>query len=262
MICVAAGLATGCDDRADDRPDSRAATPRRSATTTPAPSPADGGAARPVGTGTVRGTVTFKGVAPKPEEVPGAKCHGGAAATRTAPVVVSAGGGLQDVMVYLKGAGPVEPGPPPPGPKSWPVLDQVNCQFVPRVTGLRVGQMLMVMNSDPTLHNVHAMCVDNPAVNFGMTAAGQTRELAFDVPERFEVKCDVHPWMTARIHVFDHPFFARTRDYDGGYEIRGVPEGTHTLVFSHPFLGDRERQVTAHEGGAAARVDVTFERGK
>jgi hypothetical protein len=42
-----------------------------------------------------------------------------------------------------------------------------------------------------------------------------------------------------------------------------VPPGQHTLVFSHPFLGDRERRVDVREGNdAASTADLTFEKGR
>jgi plastocyanin len=249
LFVVAVSQSTGCDDRAD----SREATPRRSAvTTTTAPATA---APAPVGNGVARGTVTFRGVAPRPEEIPGAKCHAGAAATSVGPVVVSTGGGLKDVMVYVKDA----PQSATATVSAPAVLDQVNCQYVPHVLGLRTGQVLRVTSSDATLHNVHALCVDNPQVNFGMTGAGQARDLTFAAPERFDVKCDVHPWMRAHVFVFDHPFFAATNG-DGAFEITGLPPGEHTLVFSHPFLGDRERKIVARDN-EPAEADLVFEKG-
>jgi plastocyanin len=246
---LAAG-AIGCDDCGPPsdvhRPDP---------TTAPA---ATTGATTAIVTGhcVVRGTVSFKGVPPAPEEVAGAKCHSGAAATSAAPVVVSTNGGLKDVMVYVKDA----PQSAPATTAAAAVLDQVNCQYVPHLVGVRTGQVLRVTSSDATLHNVHALCVDNPQVNFGMTGAGQSRDLTFPAPERFAVKCDVHPWMRAHVYVFDHPFFAATRA-DGRFEITGLPPGDYTLVFSHPFLGDRERKFVARDS-EPADADAVFEKGK
>lgn len=209
----------------------------------------------PAGSGTVRGVVFFKGTPPEGETIPGRRCHSGAGETSASPVVVSDAGGLKDVMVYVKDAGPYGKGSAGPV-----VLDQVNCQYVPPVVGVRTGQVLRVTSSDPTLHNVHTLSVDNPAVNFGMTGAGQSRDLTFARAERFAVKCDVHPWMTAHLYVFDHPHFAAT-DGAGRYEIKGLPAGEHTLVFSHPFLGERERKVTmANE--QAVEASLTFEKGR
>jgi plastocyanin len=230
---------TGCDSPQNE--DAKPASGRRVVTTGPA------------GTGVIHGVVTFNGTPPEGEDVEGSRCHPGAETIHVAPVVVGDAGRLKDVMVYVK-----DPSTVPAGVPATPVvLDQLNCQYVPHVLGLRVGQVLRVKSSDPTMHNVHTLSAKNAGVNFGMTRAGESRDLTFAVPERFAVKCDVHPWMTAHVHVLDHPFFAVTGP-DGRFEITGLPPGEHEVVFSHPFLGKRERKVTVGDG---VTVNVTFERG-
>ena len=209
----------------------------------------------PAGTGVVRGAVSFNGTPPEGEEVEGARCHPGAATVRVAPVTVGPAGGLRDVMVYVKDP----PAAPAAGSEPPVVLDQVDCQYEPRVLGVRVGQVLRVTSSDPALHNVHTLSERNPRLNFGMTGAGQSRDVTFGRVERFSVRCDVHPWMSAAVYVLDHPFFAVTGD-DGAFQIGGLPPGEHEVVFSHPFLGERTRKVAV--GADAARVDVVFEKGK
>ena len=207
----------------------------------------------PAGAGVIRGTVTFKGTPPQGEEVEGPRCHAGAGTIRVAPVTVGDGGALKDVMVYVKDPSAV----PEDAPRDVAVLDQVNCRYEPHVLGVRVGQVLKVKSSDPATHNVHTLSAKNPTVNFGMTRAGETRDLRFAAPEQFAVKCDVHPWMTAHVYVLDHPFFATTGE-DGTFEITGLPPGEAELVFSHPFLGERGRKVTV--GPETVAVDVTFEK--
>ena len=209
----------------------------------------------PAGTGVIRGTVTFRGTAPEAEEVDGSRCHAGCGTIRVAPVDVGTGGALRDVMVYVKDP-PAAPALAQGTPAA--VLDQVNCQYSPRVLGVRAGQVLKVTSSDPTLHNVHTMSQRNPGLNFGMTRPGDTREVTFARPEQFSVRCDVHPWMSAAVYVFDHPFFAAT-GADGKFEVAGLPPGEHEVVFSHPFLGERTRKVTV--GANSVVVDVTFEKG-
>ena len=210
----------------------------------------------PAGSSVVRGVVTFNGTPPEGEEIDGSRCHAGAGTVHVAPVTLGAGGGLKDVMAYVK-----DPAAVPSGPAAAPaVLDQVGCQYVPRVLGVMVGQVLRVKSSDPTVHNVHTLSDLNPGMNFGMTRAGETRDLTFGKPERFAVKCDVHPWMIAHVYVLDHPFFAVTGE-DGRFEIEGLPAGEHTVVLSHPFLGDRERQVRLIADGTTAELRVTFEKG-
>ena len=35
-------------------------------------------------------------------------------------------------------------------------IDQDGCRYIPHVFGMRAGQPLEILNSDPTLHNIHA----------------------------------------------------------------------------------------------------------
>lgn len=211
----------------------------------------------PVGAGVIRGVVSFRGAAPPAEEVEGVRCHPSAGIISVAPVEVGNNGGLRHVMVYVKDP----PAIPGRGLDSVAVLDQVNCQYVPRVVGVQTGRVLRVKSSDPALHNVHAMTERNRSYNFGMTRAGESRDLTFDRVEQFIVKCDVHPWMSAKVHVFDHPFFAPTGG-NGRFEITGLPPGEHEVVFSHPFLGERTRLVTIGSGPVRVELNVTFEKGQ
>ena len=48
--------------------------------------------------------------------------------------------------------------------------------------------------------------------------------------------CDIHPWMKGQFQVFDHPFFAKTKE-DGSFEIKGVPAGTQNIIIFHSTKG-------------------------
>jgi hypothetical protein len=110
------------------------------------------------------------------------------------------------------------------------------------------------------VRNVHGLSTLNPAFNFGTTRVGHGRDLTFARAEQFSVKCDVHPWMLASVHVFDHPYFAAT-DAAGAFEIGGVPPGEYTLVFAHHFLQSAERRVTVADG-RVAEADFTYQKAK
>ena len=218
LILIASGLLLalgGCDR----------AAPKQSAAPTTGP-------AR-TGTGIVRGIVTLSGSAPEMATIPNQPCHAGAPSLREETVVADAAGDLQNVIVYLENP------PPGPPPEILPAvsLDQINCQFVPHVAALRTGQTLHVGSGDPTLHNVHGLCTVNDAFNFALVAAGQSKDLRFSQPERFPVRCDVHPWMKAWVQVFDHPYFAVTAK-DGTFEIKNVPAGSYTLVLWQERYGE------------------------
>ncbi len=54
------------------------------------------------------------------------------------------------------------------------VLDQKGCQYRPHVFGVQVGQPLEILNSDATLHNIHALPMANQEFNIGQPLQGLT----------------------------------------------------------------------------------------
>ena len=93
-----------------------------------------------------------------------------------------------------------------------------------------------------------------PTANAGEKADPQPK-----APETFKVKCDVHPWMTGWVAIFDHPYFAVTAD-DGTFAIKGLPDGTYTLQAWHERFGTQSQKVTVKDGKATA--DWTFKQAK
>lgn len=169
--------------------------------------------------------------------------------------VIGPGGTLADVFVYVKqGAEPqlVSQSLPPP------LLDQVNCEYVPYVIGVQVGQKLKVQNSDPLLHNVHSLpkIPGNKERNVGQPVKGSRSDFVFEKPEIFvQFKCDVHPWMFAYVGVVEHPWFAVT-DGNGSFALpSGLPPGPYTLAAVHRRLGEQTQTITV---GANSTEPVTF----
>jgi hypothetical protein len=67
---------------------------------------------------------------------------------------------------------------------------------------------------------------------------------SFPKPENmFQVKCDVHPWMSAYIGVFTHPFFAVTKP-DGKFSIPNLDAGTYEITVWHERLGTQTASIT------------------
>jgi plastocyanin len=207
------------------------------------------------GTATIRGTVNLACKPPAMATIPNQPCHASAGPLKEESVVVDAEGHLQNVIVYLENA----PAAPPAANLPPVVLDQVNCQYVPHVVALRAGQTLHVTTSDPTMHNVHGLCTANDAFNFALVAKGQSKDLVFTEPERFPIRCDVHPWMKAFVQVFPHPWFAVSAA-DGSFEIRNVPSGTYTLVAWQEKYGEQRIPVTVADGQTVT-TPVTFQSG-
>jgi plastocyanin len=179
----------------------------------------------------IAGKVTLKGTPPPEKDLPLDPSCGKLwpnEKPKTRFYVVGADQGLGDVFVYLK---QVDAKTPPPAKPV--LLDQKGCEYVPYVLGVQAGQKLLIRNSDPVLHNVHATPKINKEFNLAQMAGGKDIERTLDVaevPVRF--KCDVHPWMFAYVGVLPHSFHAVT-DKDGKFKIEGVPAGKYTLVAFH-----------------------------
>lgn len=231
-LIVASIHAFGCDR-----------TPPKSEAPAPLPAPV-------LGQCSIRGSVKFTGSIPPAREIPNEPCHKGAGPLLDETVVVNDNGTLKNVFVYISNAAPSSGASHPPA-----LLDQVNCQYVPHVVGVQVQQQLRVRSSDPTIHNVHYVPSKNPSKNLSMTQAGEETTVSFSSPEFIRVKCDVHPWMTAHIGVFDTPFFATTGD-DGTFTINGLPAGAYVVKSWHETYGVLEQTVNASEGPPA---NVEFE---
>jgi plastocyanin len=205
------------------------------------------------GFGTILGTVSLKGEPPAMAEIPNQPCHAGATPLRDETVVADDRGHLANVVVFLNEA------PKGPSRSTEPaVMDQVNCRYVPHILALRTGQALKVKTSDPAVHNVHAVSSLNPAKNFSMQPGSPPVDLRFEKAEEFGVRCDVHPWMSAKVHVFDHGCFAVTKP-DGTFTMNDVPAGQYTMVFRHELFGDVEEVVTVADKHSVTQ-DAVFEK--
>ena len=168
--------------------------------------------------------------------------------------VVAADGKLANVFVYVKSGltGSY------PAPSESALLNQQGCKYTPHVSGIMVGQTLVIRNSDPTLHNVHAMAKKNEEFNQGQPFQDMEIEKTFDTPEvMVPFKCDVHPWMSSYLGVLDHPFFAVT-GADGSFSIDGLPAGSYEVEAWHEELGARTLTVeVAADGSAQAEFDFS-----
>jgi plastocyanin len=254
--CVPTGLvlvvvlAAACGSPSPEPGSTPAATPEPAATAPaapPAPLP---------GESTITGTVKYEGTAEKPRVVrmdsdPLCMPEG----PQTSEVLmVGPGNGLQNAFVYVKdGLGDHKF----TAPQTPVVLDQKGCKYTPHVFGVQVGQPVVIVNNDPTLHNVHAVPKANAEFNFGQSIKGMKTTRTFDKPEvMVPFKCDVHGWMSSYGGVLEHPYYA-VSTADGTFEIKGLPAGTYTVEVWHERLGTQTTKVTV-DGKSGATANVAF----
>lgn len=216
-------------------------------------------AAAPAGTAVIRGVVKFTGTAPKRR-----KLEMGADAFCKTKMdeqaldefeIVNANGTLRNVFVHAK-TGVKGKYPPPATPV---VIDQQGCRYHPHVSGVMVGQKLLIRNSDPILHNVNIMSKKGQGANIAQAKQGMETEQLFRREEvMVEFKCDVHGWMGCFLGVVKHPFFSVTGE-DGSFEIRGLPAGEYTIEAWHEVYGPQAQTVTVADGETKT-IEYTFSK--
>jgi plastocyanin len=208
---------------------------------------------------TVTGTITYEGKVPnlKPLSM---DADPACASKHDKPVanemlVLGSSNTMGNILVSVKSGLPA--GKTYPAPKEAVVMDQNGCQYKPHVFALQVGQPLKILNSDGVLHNVHALPKVNGQFNMAMPGTRKEAEHTFEKVEgAFPIKCDVHPWMTAHVSIFEHPFFGVTKD-DGKFSLADLPAGTYEIEAWHEKLGSKVEKVTVADGESKA-VDFKF----
>jgi plastocyanin len=226
----------------------------------PAAAPSGGGKKVDAATaGEVKGVVTLDGMAPKNADIKMnadpvcIKQTANAPQTQETYIVGKDGKSLANVFVYVKEG--LSPDYSFDVPTESAKIDQQNCRYHPHVFGMRVGQKLEIVNSDPTLHNIHAVPKANTEFNNGQPIQGMKMDHTFTAKEvMVPFKCDVHGWMNAYVGVLDHPFFAVTDD-EGKFDIKGLPPGTYTIEAWHEKAGTTTQSVTI---GASETKEVPF----
>lgn len=148
------------------------------------------------------------------------------------------------------------------------VIDQPHCAFLPRISAIqpvyfdgaknvKTEQKLIIRNSAVVSHNVRA--IGHPLKNegFNINVPPKTEIIKTFKPQLLPInlQCDVHTWMSAKLFVFDHPYYAITKS-DGTFEIPMLPAGAQiTIMAWHEGTG------WALEEGKAGRP-IAIEAGK
>lgn len=191
------------------------------------------------GWGTIKGQIVFAGDVPEPTVL----VKQGDQSARNAEVCAVKEVVSEDLVVDketkgLKWAVVSIGGKPKPHPdlakaEGTAELGQENCHFIPHVLAMRQGQKFIVTSNDAIGHNTNCQGIKNPGFNPLIPAAPAGEKSTLDGPDfvadRIKVNCNIHPWMSAYIIVFDHPYFAVTDD-KGNFEIKNVPAGAQKMV--------------------------------
>lgn len=183
------------------------------------------------GGGTIEGTVKWAGQIPEVTQFVVTKdtehCK---AEKKPSPrlLVNASNNGVKNTVVYLVNIGEGKKMAELPATL---VLNQTECQYDPHVYVVPVGAEFAMTTSDDILHNIHMFGVAN--YNLAFPVKGQKIAKKMRKSGVVDVVCDAgHYWMSAEIHVVEHPYYAVT-DGDGKFKIEKVPAGAYKLAAWH-----------------------------
>lgn len=220
------------------------------------------------GAGTISGTVRLVGPPPIiPTVLPQMDFDTcGFNARQTQSLLIGSNQAVRNVIVYLAGyAQNTANG----GTNAMMVVDQRDCEFVPRIQIARSGVPLILKNSDSILHvvRIDLMSSTNGPRTLLKTAtpyAGYEKmyPLAnFHEPTLLQVtSANGHEWMAAYIAVLPHPWAALT-DENGKFTLHNVPSGVQRIYAWHEALGTLAHDVhVTGEGGTTTDFQFSTAR--
>jgi hypothetical protein len=203
--------------------------------------------------GSISGTVRYQGAPPKPTQLEVSKDRDvcGVHPLYDQSLLVAPDGGIANAVITIpdiKWQAPLKP--------AQVNFDQKGCQYSPHVAVFPAGSMVVIINSDGILHNIHTESVVNPVLDLAQPGFKKEIRVTIAKPEVIKVTCDAHNWMEGWWYVTSNSFYTLTGG-QGHYEINHVPPGSHTVRVWQEKLGVQAQKVTV-KPGAAAVVDFVL----
>ncbi len=129
-------------------------------------------------------------------------------------------------------------------------IAQLNKEFVPEVSVVRVGTAINFPNQDSISHHVYSF---SKAKTFDLPLyQGMPSEpVVFDTPGLVTLGCNIHDWMRAYVVVVDTPYY-KISDENGGVSLEDIPDGDYQLEVWHP----RQRKLYSQ----AVTINTQFKR--
>lgn len=134
-----------------------------------------------------------------------------------------------------------------------------NKSIAPHVLAVPAGSSVTFPNEDPISHNLFSLSQANQ-FDLGLYRKGPGKAEKFDAPGIVSVYCNVHPQMSAVVHVMKSPYYAFA-DGSGGYAIADVPPGKYNLIVWNEQGGTSAPQAVevSPAGAVSGNVAVTLD---
>jgi plastocyanin len=131
-----------------------------------------------------------------------------------------------------------------------------NKTLLPHVLAVPVGSTVNFPNEDPISHNLFSLSSSN-SFDLGLYRRGAGKSEKFDTAGIVNVYCNVHPNMSAVIHVMATPYYTFA-DAAGRYSF-DVPPGRYKVTAWNEQGGMTAASIDVGASGIAAPVALTID---
>lgn len=178
------------------------------------------------------------------------------AADLSAEIRDSRGNLIADAVMYVE---PVGASAPPPRTDVRATIDQVDKEFVPRVSVVRAGTQVFFPNSDNIRHSIYSF---SPAKTFAtkLYSGREAAPVLFDKTGLVVLGCNIHDKMVAWVLIVDTPWYARS-GADGIATVNSLPAGEYRVTATAPSVGLKGHTVTLKIDAATTRQHFVLEAG-
>ena len=128
--------------------------------------------------------------------------------------------------------------------------------LVPHVLAIPVSSTVSFPNDDPISHNLFSLSTGN-SFDLGLYRKGAGKSEKFDAAGLVNVYCNVHPNMSAVIHVMATPYYAFA-NASGKYSI-DAPPGRYRLVVWNELGGTADSSIDVGPAGVSGNVALTID---
>lgn len=151
---------------------------------------------------------------------------------------------VNETLVWLDSAGKA-----PKKPGSTFALATRSKTFLPHVLAVPAGSTVTFPNEDPITHNLFSLTPGN-TFDLGLYRKGSGKTHKFEAPGLVNVYCNIHPNMSAVVHVMSTPYYGFA-DANGNYSF-DVPAGKYRVTAWNEQGGTATSEIDVQTDGKVA----------
>lgn len=121
--------------------------------------------------------------------------------------------------------------------------------FLPHVMAVPAGSSVSFPNEDPISHNLFSL-TPGQTFDLGLYRRGPGKTQKFDTPGVVNVYCNIHPNMSAVVHVMTTPYFVFA-DGTGSWKVE-APAGKYRLSAWNEQAGTASSEIEVRANGTVA----------